>query len=162
MPWNLHEANLSREAKDFLSVLSSCGDLRKAAAEVGASEADVRRWAREPEFVEHRRKALAHYESWRDWRSRAALAPPTLWPALGRLDRRPDPFRVDSEIPPSPGAFAACSVRETGPEPGATRFIAAEDLTPHQWVTICANGPAGAPRSALFSAPSPESFPMPR
>lgn len=97
MAWNLHTAKLPDDAKAFLSVLGSCGDARKAAEEVGATEADLRNWARDSEFLDHRRQALKHYESWKTWTPPRG-ADPAQWPPRGRLDQRFDPCRIAHSV----------------------------------------------------------------
>jgi hypothetical protein len=97
MPWDLHKADLPAEAKDYLSVLSSSGDERQAAAEAGVSEADIRRWSRDDVFIAHRQQALAYFESWKDWKPAEVGVDPELWPPRGRLDMRYDPYRISHE-----------------------------------------------------------------
>lgn len=86
MAWNLHEADLPPEVKDYLSLLSSCGDERQAAEEAGVSEAEVRRWAREDVFIDHRSQALAYYDDWKDWKPATRDAAPGGFIALEDMD----------------------------------------------------------------------------
>lgn len=87
MAWNLHAANLSDPAKAYLSALGSCGDERKAAAEVGATDAEVRNWARDDEFLAHRQRALEHFKSWQDWK-----------PSRPVVDPYHDPYQVAATV----------------------------------------------------------------
>jgi hypothetical protein len=94
MAWNLLGADLADEVKAYLSVLSSHGDGARARAECGVSEADIRKWSREDAFIDHRQKAFAHFEDWKDWRANRHSVDPSRWPSQGRLDTRYDPWRV--------------------------------------------------------------------
>jgi hypothetical protein len=94
MAWNLHDADLPDDAKAYLSVLGSHGDEEQARRECGVSEAKVRTWARLDEFIDHRQRAFAHFEDWKDWRANRERVDPAQWPSQGRLDTRYDPWRV--------------------------------------------------------------------
>jgi len=94
MSWNLIASTLPEGAKDYLSQLGSCGDEHEAAKRAAVSEADIRKWSRDDEFLDHRRQALAYYESWKDWKAGSEDVDPARWPSRGRLDQRYDPYRV--------------------------------------------------------------------
>ncbi len=118
MGWDLYRTDLPEDAKSFLSVLGSCGDERQATVEAGVTENDVRIWSRLDEFVDHRRKALEHFESWRDWKpvtERAQpgeqtfipleqLTPRELWLA-GQQNNPSRPYGSPFGGTPNPGSF---------------------------------------------------------
>ena len=83
MGCSLHTADLSDEAKRFLSELGSRGDEAEAARQKGTSQAEIQRWARLPEYQEHRREAPEYFRSWKD-PGAAVTADPSRWPLEGR------------------------------------------------------------------------------
>jgi len=94
MAWDLAGADMPQQAKDFLSLLGSCGDERQAISEAGCTEADVRRWSRDDVFLDHRRQALDYFAGWKDWK------PATSDPA-------PDGFIALEDMDPSDARIAA-------------------------------------------------------
>jgi len=96
MAWNLAAAQLPPEAKDYLSLLSNCGDEAEARSGAGVSDADVRRWSRDDVFLDHRQQALEHFASWKDWK------PSTR-----------DPARPDGFIPLETLSISECRIAAT-------------------------------------------------
>lgn len=138
MAWDLHGSKLPDGAKDYLSVVGSCGDEEQARRECEVSAADVARWSRDDEFIDHRRQALAHFEGWKDWK-RQDTEDPFRTPPRSRLDKLFDPFRRGAPAPDASPAYLrafgdaarAIGAAETDGEraaPGEQRFVAFEDL----------------------------------